>query len=107
MFRRISKPKTDPITLDFEGQSIYAQPGETVAAALLAAGIVEFRTTPEKGNERGPFCMMGTCFECLVVIDGQPNRQACQVLVEPGMKVRRQRGAVEVVPLGGEIDYGL
>ena len=97
MFRRISNPKTDLIRLNYEGQSIYAQPGETLAAALLAAGINEFRATPEKGSERGPFCMMGTCFDCLVVIDEQPNRQACQVFVEPGMKIRRQRGAAEVV----------
>ena len=107
MFRRISKPQTNPIMLDFEGQSIYAQPGETIAAALLAGGINDFRVTQEKGSERGPFCMMGVCFECLVVIDEQPNQQACQILVEPGMKVRRQRGAAEVVPLGGEIDHGL
>ena len=106
MFRRISKPKTDPIELNYEGQSIYAQPGETLAAALLAAGINEFCATPEKGSERGPFCMMGTCFDCLVVIDEQPNRQACQVFVQPGMKVRRQRGAAEVVPADGKIVYG-
>ena len=66
MFRRISKPKTDPIELSFEGQLIYAQRGETVAAALLAGGINTFRTTPGNGSERGPFCMMGVCFECLV-----------------------------------------
>ena len=107
MFRRISKPKTDPIELSFEGQLIYAQRGETVAAALLAGGINTFRTTPGNGSERGPFCMMGVCFECLVVIDEQPNRQACQVFVQPGMKVRRQHGASEVVPADGKIVYGL
>ena len=107
MFRRISKPKTDLIELNFEGQPIYAQPGETVAAALLAGGINEFRATPEKGSERGPFCMMGVCFDCLVVIDEQPNQQACQVFVEPGMKVRRQRGVAEVVLADGGIVDGL
>ncbi len=107
MFRRLSKSEAEPILLNYEGQSIYAQPGETVAAALLAAGIKGFRTTPEKGSERGPFCMMGVCFECLVVIDEQSNRQACQVFVQPGMQVRRQRGVAEVISADGEVVYGL
>jgi predicted molibdopterin-dependent oxidoreductase YjgC len=37
--------------------------------------------------------MMGVCFDCLMEIDGVPNRQACQVLVREGMQVRRQEGA--------------
>ena len=37
--------------------------------------------------------MMGVCFDCLMVIDGQPNRQACQVQAVDGMKVARQIGA--------------
>ena len=69
-----------------------------MASALLAAGETVFRTTPVSGAERGPFCMMGVCFECLVEIDGVPNRQACMTPVSDGMNVRRQRGAVEVDP---------
>jgi len=42
---------------------------------------------------RGPFCLMGSCFDCLVEIDGIPNRQACMVEVTEGMTVRRQAGA--------------
>lgn len=34
--------------------------------------------------------MMGTCFECLVEIDGEPNRQACLTLVREGMDIKRQ-----------------
>jgi predicted molibdopterin-dependent oxidoreductase YjgC len=36
--------------------------------------------------------MMGVCFECLVEIDGVPNRQACMVVAEAGMVVRCQVG---------------
>jgi len=37
--------------------------------------------------------MMGVCFECLMEIDGIPNRQACMVTVAPGMRIARQLGS--------------
>ena len=40
--------------------------------------------------------MMGSCFECLVEIDGQPNCQGCMVAVRDGMTVRRMRGVAGV-----------
>ncbi|MCC6718264.1 MAG: (2Fe-2S)-binding protein [Acetobacteraceae bacterium] len=76
----------------FEGQPLEAKAGDSVAAALLAAGITQFRTTPATGAPRGPWCLMGVCFDCLVDIDGQANRQACQVTVAEGMAVRRMYG---------------
>jgi predicted molibdopterin-dependent oxidoreductase YjgC len=36
--------------------------------------------------------MMGACFDCLVDIDGQPNRQSCLVAVAEGMQVKTQAG---------------
>jgi len=69
-------------------------PGQcSVAAALLAAGVSRFRSTPVSGAARAPYCMMGVCFECLLEIDGVANRQACLVQVQPGMKIRSQEGA--------------
>jgi predicted molibdopterin-dependent oxidoreductase YjgC len=35
---------------------------------------------------------MGICFECLVEVDGQPNRRACQHPVTAGIQVRSQNG---------------
>ena len=77
----------------FEGQPLEAKAGDSVAAALLAAGITSFRDTPVSGAARGPWCLMGVCFDCLVEIDGVANRQACQVQLTEGMAVRRMRGA--------------
>jgi predicted molibdopterin-dependent oxidoreductase YjgC len=37
--------------------------------------------------------MMGVCFDCLIEIDGVPNRQACLTAAVDGMVIRRQRGA--------------
>ena len=36
--------------------------------------------------------MMGVCFECLVMIDGESSRQACLVTVREGMQVKPQDG---------------
>ncbi|MBT6095258.1 MAG: (2Fe-2S)-binding protein [Rhodospirillaceae bacterium] len=104
MFKRISDVGPGSIEFEFEGQAVSAQVGDTVAAALLADGRIHFRDTPEKDRPRGPFCMMGVCFDCLVVIDGVPNRQACQVVAVPGMKVARQKGASAIGPDDGPID---
>ena len=79
--------------LVFEGTAIQAHLGDSVAAAILAAGHGSTRTTPVSGQQRGPFCMMGVCFECLLEIDEVPNRQGCMVTVEDGMRVRRMTGA--------------
>ncbi len=84
------------LRLHFEGRTILAREGDSVAAALLAAGIRVFRETPISGSPRGPYCMMGVCFECLVEIDGVDNRQACMTAALDGMAIRRQRGAREL-----------
>lgn len=76
--------------LDFEGEAVQARAGETVAAALAAHGLRAFRTT-RTGAERGLFCGMGVCQDCLVEIDGVPGRRACMISVDRPLTVRRQR----------------
>ncbi len=72
--------------------------GENVAAVMLIHGLVPFRTSAVSGTPRAPYCMIGNCFDCLVEIDGQPNRQACLEPVREGMRIRRQMGAPSVTP---------
>ena len=79
--------------LFFEGRPLRFRAGETVAGALMAAGITTFRETPVSGAGRGPWCLMGVCFDCLVSIDGRENQRACMVPARAGMQVRRQIGA--------------
>ncbi|MGO4525457.1 (2Fe-2S)-binding protein [Microvirga sp. 2MCAF35] len=93
MFRRAPDRDGDQVTFTFDGRSITASAEDSVAAALLAAGIRACRTTPVSGAVRGPYCMMGVCFECLVRIDGVGNRQGCLVQVRDGMRVETQHGA--------------
>ena len=95
MFRRLHEDGPR-VRFTFEGDFVEAMEGETVAAALLAHGVISFRQTPVSGAARGPWCLIGDCFECLVEIDGRQNVQACQVQVTGGMKVRRQIGVKQV-----------
>jgi predicted molibdopterin-dependent oxidoreductase YjgC len=81
------------LRLTFDGRTIEAREGDTVAAALIAAGVTTFRETSVSGAPRAPYCMMGACFDCLVEIDGIANRQACMVAAVDGMSVRTQHGA--------------
>jgi len=71
--------------LQFDGRTIRAFPGETLAAALLAAGELALRHT-EAGDERGVWCGMGVCGECSVLVDGAPRR-ACMTAAAPGQLV--------------------
>ena len=96
MFRRL-QPSTNlaaepAVTLFIDGKAVTARATDSVAAALLAAGLDHCRTTPVSGAPRAPYCMMGVCFDCLVTIDGVGNRQACLERVSEGMRVEIQHG---------------
>ena len=99
MFRRLHTDSTATVTISVDGAPIAVRRGDSVAAALLLAGRSAGRTTPVTGAARGPYCMMGVCFDCLVEIDGVGNRQACMIEVEEGMQVQSQRGARRIDPL--------
>lgn len=90
------------ITFTFNGAAIEAYPGETVAAALIAGGIRGFRRDLH-GALRGPYCNMGTCFECVLEVrEGAPagpeparaadfawrTVRACLTQVREGLEVR-------------------
>lgn len=75
-----------PAEVEFthEGRTLRAPAGESLAAALLAAGVRRLGEGP--GAPRALFCMMGTCQQCLVRVDGR-QVQACVVPVRAGMVV--------------------
>ena len=81
------------IEFTFDGEKIVAITGQSVAAALLAANQRTLRKTRFNNNDRGVFCGIGVCFDCLVVIDGITNQRACLIEAKPGMKVQTQVGS--------------
>lgn len=89
----LARPDPGALTFSFDGTRVRAHPGDTVAAALLAAGIVATRTTPVGDRPRGPYCMMGACFDCLAIVDGVGGVQTCLTEVREGMRVETQHGA--------------
>src|SRR5688572_19632331 len=92
MFERLSGPSPVMVTVTLDGDAIRVPGDLSAAAAVLLHGGAS-RTTPVSGSSRAPYCMMGVCFDCLMEIDGVPNRQACLVPVAEGMRIRRQQGA--------------
>ncbi|GAA3486112.1 MULTISPECIES: (2Fe-2S)-binding protein [Streptomyces] len=78
------------ITLD--GRPLPALPGQSVAAALWAAGILSWRTTRRDGRPRGAFCGIGSCYDCLATVNSRPNQRACLVPARPGDAVTTQEG---------------
>ncbi|MGA1858001.1 (2Fe-2S)-binding protein [Azospirillum sp. 11R-A] len=98
MFRRLPEIETatQAVSFTIDGRPASARAGDSVTAALLANGVTACRTTAVSGAARGPYCMMGVCYDCLVTIDGTGNRQGCQVRVAPGMAVETQNGKREV-----------
>jgi aerobic-type carbon monoxide dehydrogenase small subunit (CoxS/CutS family) len=78
--------------IEVDGEKITAYEGETVAAALIAAGRKTFRRTARNGHPRGMYCGIGLCYECMMIIDGVPNTRACQTPATPGCRVETQEG---------------
>ena len=77
--------------ISFEDKPISAREGQSVAAALIAAGERCLRID-EAGNPKGAVCAIGVCWECRCVIDGVPDTRACMTQARPGMAIRRQHG---------------
>lgn len=82
--------RPEPIRIQVNGRPLSAYPGESVAVALRAAGIVKLRVSPREGTPRGAFCHMGVCQECMVRIDGLGVR-ACTEVVRDGMEIVLER----------------
>ncbi len=85
---RVAKPGITPgaedTSVTFDGTDVPARQGESLAAALIAAGHYAFRRTAQTG-ERGVFCGMGVCSECALEVGGEAGRLACMERVVPGL----------------------
>lgn len=78
--------------IEVDGVPVVAYEGETVAAALMAAGIRTTNKTAGGKEPRGVCCGIGLCYGCTMVIDGVPNTRTCQTLARPGMHLETQNG---------------
>lgn len=79
----------DVVEISVNGEVLTAAAGETVLAALTAAG-VQIVGRNDHGHAMGAFCAMGVCYCCTVKIDDVDKQRACQTLVRPGMRIATQ-----------------
>jgi NADPH-dependent 2,4-dienoyl-CoA reductase/sulfur reductase-like enzyme len=75
------------LVFEFEGETISAAHGQSIAAALTAAGIRDLHVA-RNGDGRGLFCGMGVCQDCLVLVDGE-LRRACVTEVTGARRIVR------------------
>jgi predicted molibdopterin-dependent oxidoreductase YjgC len=75
------------IEFSFDGRPLSAPAGSTVASALLANGVLSWRRTRAAGQARGLLCGIGTCFDCLVDVDGERAIRACTAVLRQGAVV--------------------
>lgn len=101
MFRKLHEINVGGLTIEIDGKSVLAEPGESVAAVLLRQPEAWSRLTPITQSKRAPYCMMGVCFDCLAEVDGVASVQTCLKPVCDGMRVVRQLGKRRMDPLAG------
>ena len=84
---RMEGKRGRPVRFRFDNHEVEAFEGETVAVALLVAGIRGFGRNRATGARRGIFCVMGLCQDCIVVVNGCVV-EACRLPVRAGLEVR-------------------
>lgn len=74
-------------TIKWNGRPIPFVEGQTVAQALLKAGILSYGTS-SSGQAFSIFCGIGQCQSCLVEVEGKAVREACLLLCLNGLTLR-------------------
>ena len=82
--------KRGDIEFVFEGRTLTAREGDTVAAALFAHGVRVFGRSSKYHRPRGYRCGRGHCSACAMRVDGLPGVLTCVTPVRAGMKVERE-----------------
>jgi NADPH-dependent 2,4-dienoyl-CoA reductase/sulfur reductase-like enzyme len=65
------------VRFSFDGKSVTAREGQSLAAALLDAGVVTLTRSSKYRRPRGLYCANGHCPNCMLRVDGQPHVRTC------------------------------
>jgi predicted molibdopterin-dependent oxidoreductase YjgC len=84
-----------PLTVTVDGEAVPGVAGQTIAGVLLASGRRAWRTG-RSGAQRGVFCGIGVCFDCLVTVNGERDVRACRRRAADGDTVTTQSRAPQV-----------
>jgi len=85
-----SADSASPVSFTFEGRTLQAKHGQSIGAALYAAGVRIFSRSFKYHRPRGLFCVSGDCPNCLMNVNGRPNVRTCIEPAEQGQVVRSQ-----------------
>ena len=76
----------------FNGSRVNAFEGDTVACALVRAGVHIFSRSMKFHRPRGLYCGAGRCVSCAMRVNGVPWVRTCTLPVAEGMMVESQGG---------------
>lgn len=78
----------EPVKIVFDGQTVEAFKGETIATALIGAGYLVSGTS--YSQPRGVYCNIGVCHSCVMTVNGIQSVRICKTLVTDGCRVQSQ-----------------
>lgn len=84
--------RKEKVKFTFNGQELEGYKGESIQAALHAAGVKVLGRSLELHRPRGFYCAIGNCSSCQMVVNGVPNVKTCVTELEEGMVVETQEG---------------
>lgn len=82
----LSAPPKRVVNFTWQGESLQALEGETIASALFANGIRTFGHHHKDGAPLGIFCANGQCAQCSVMANGV-SVKSCMIPVQENMAV--------------------
>jgi predicted molibdopterin-dependent oxidoreductase YjgC len=68
-------------------ETIEAYEGECLSVVLFISNKKNLRTSPKLKENRGMFCMMGSCQECVVLLNGK-KVTSCNIFIKDGMEIK-------------------
>lgn len=84
--------KGKKLKFTFNKEEVEGFEGETIAAALHAAGVKVLGRSLFLHRPRGFYCAIGNCSSCLMTVNGKANVKTCVTDLEDGMIVETQEG---------------
>ena len=78
------------ILFQWNGTTVAARPGDSIASALYRSGVRIFTYSYQYGRPRGLLCLSGNCPNCMVNVDGVPNVRSCITPVRSGLAILSQ-----------------
>ena len=79
--------RSKKVNINVNNKDIEAYEGECLAVVLFINNIKKLRLSPKKNQSRGMYCLMGSCQECVVLID-EKKVISCNVFIKDGMKIK-------------------